>query len=272
MSLVTATRSEVTKQFSTAGWWVLAIVLVLYVAVTAGLLALVFGGVASGRLPGARGAALSTEGLSAMVYSTASTVGYVFPLLAGTLMVTTEFRHKTLTPTFLAVPRRGRVLAAKVVVAVVVGALYGVLGTVAAIGAGAPVLSAFGVATDLGASDTWVLAGRMVLAFVVWALIGVGVGSVVRNQVAAIVIVLAVTLFVEPIVRTVAGLVDGLSDAARWFPSAASDALVGHSVFGSMSTAASAPLEWWVGGLVLLAYAAVLLVVGMLTTWRRDVD
>ena len=59
MSLVAATRSEYTKQFSTAGWWVLGIVLVAYVAFTAGVLALVFGGVASGRLTGSTGPALS---------------------------------------------------------------------------------------------------------------------------------------------------------------------------------------------------------------------
>lgn len=272
MSLVAATRSEYTKQFSTAGWWVLAIVLVAYVAFTAGVLALVFGGVASGRLTGSTGPALSTDGIPALVYSSATAVGYVFPLLVGTLMVTTEFRHKTLTPTFLATPRRGVVLVGKFVVGVVVGLLYGILGSLAAVGAGAGVLSIFGIDTALGAGDTWELVGRMLLAFALWALVGIGVGTVVRNQVAAIVIVLAITLFVEPIVRTAGGLVEGFAGVVKWFPSAASDALVGQTIFGAMGTAAGESLEWWAGGLVLLGYAVVLVVIGLLTTWRRDID
>lgn len=272
MSLVASTRSEYTKQFSTAGWWVLAVVLVVYVGFTAGVLALAFGGVASGALPGAQGTVPSTDSLAPLVYSSASAVGYVFPLLAGTLMVTTEFRHKTLTPTFLATPRRGVVLGGKFVIGVLVGLLYGVVGSIAAIGAGAGVFAAFGLDTQLTSSDTWVLVGRMLLVFALWAVVGIGVGTVVRNQVAAIVIVLAVTLFVEPIVRTIAGVVDGLDAVARWFPSAASDALVGQTIFGAVGAGGSEPLEWWLGGLVLLGYAVVLVAIGLVTTWRRDVD
>lgn len=272
MSLVAATRSEYTKQFTTAGWWVLGIVLIAYVAFTSGVLALVFGGVASGRLTGSNGPAISTDGIPALVYSSATAVGYVFPLLVGTLMVTTEFRHKTLTPTFLTTPRRGVVLVGKFVVGVVVGLLYGILGSAASLAAGAGVLSIFGIDTELGSADTWELVGRMLLAFALWALVGIGVGTVVRNQVAAIVIVLAVTLFIEPIVRTLGGLVSGFSDVVKWFPSAASDALVGKTIFGAMSSGGGGALEWWVGGLVLLAYAVVFLVIGLFTTWRRDID
>ncbi|MEV7873006.1 ABC transporter permease [Microbacterium sp. NPDC089188] len=272
MTLLAATRSEYTKQFTTAGWWVLGIVLMVYVAFTAGLLAFVFGGVASGRLSGGTGPAMSADGVPALVYSTASAVGYVFPLLIGTLMVTTEFRHKTLTPTFLSTPRRGVVLGGKFVVGILVGLLYGILGSLAAIAAGAGVLSIFGIDAELASSDTWVLVGRMLLAFALWAVVGIGVGTVVRNQVAAIVIVLAVTLFVEPIIRTLGGVVDGFGEVVKWFPSAASDALVGQTIFGAMGTAGADALEWWMGGLVLLGYAVVLLVIGLFTTWRRDID
>lgn len=272
MTLLASTRSEYTKQFSTAGWWVLAIVLVAYVAFTAGVLAFVFGGVASGQLGGATGPALAAAAVPRLVYSSATAVGYVFPLLVGTLMVTTEFRHKTLTPTFLATPRRGVVLGGKFAVGIVVGLLYGILGVIASVGAGAVVLGIFGIDTQLGSSDTWVLVGRMILAFILWALVGIGVGTVVRNQVAAIVIVLAVTLFIEPIVRTVGGVVDGFGDVVKWFPSAASDALVGKTIFATVSAAGTATLEWWVGGLALLGYAVLFLVIGLFTTWRRDID
>ena len=40
-----------------------------------------------------------------------------------------------------------------------------------------------------------------VVALVLWALVGVGFGSVLTNQVAAIVVLLAFTQFVEPLLR-----------------------------------------------------------------------
>ncbi len=274
MSMVDVSRSEATKQFSTSLWWILAIVLFVYVAFTASALGFVLSASASGALS-ARGPRLPADGLSAMIYSTATSVGYVFPLLIGTLMVTSEFRHKTLTPTFLATPRRGVVLAAKAMVGVLIGVLYAAIGIVASVAPGAAFLGGFGLNTGFGSSDTWALIGRMVISFVLWVLIGIGVGALVRNQVAAIVGVLVFTQFLEPIGRVAATFVDGLGNVTRFLPGAAGDALVGASVFNGATgtgTASGDPLTWWAGGLVLLGYAVVFLVLGHFTSWRRDVS
>lgn len=277
MSLARATRSEITKQFTTAGWWILAIVLAGYIGLTAAGLGAVLAASASGSLTGsgAETPSVPSDGLAALVYSLASSVGYVFPLLIGTLMVTVEFRHQTLTPTFLAVPRRGVALSAKGLVGILMGVLFAAIALVATVGAGAGVLAAFGVDTGLSSSDTWAMLGRIVLAFVLWTLIGIGVGTLVRNQVAAIVIVLAFTQFVEPIARVAANFVEGLVGVTRYLPGAASDTLVGASIFGAAmggTATDSAPLEWWGGGLVLAAYAVVLILLGYLVSWRRDVS
>ena len=83
---------------------------------------------------------------------------------------------------------------------------------------------------------------------------------------------LVFTQFLEPVFRAVAAFVEGLDQVTRFLPGAAGDALVGASVFTSLPGSGSAePLEWWAGGLVLLGYALVLLVVGHLVSWRRDV-
>lgn len=272
MSLTATTRSETTKQFSTSMWWILAVVLAVYVGFTAAVLGFVFAAAATGSLPG-DAPPLPEEGLPALLYSTATSVGYVFPLLIGTLMVTAEFRHKTLTPTFLATPKRGLVLWAKLLVGILLGVLYGVIGIAASVGASAGFLAGYGLDTEFLSSDTWAQVGRMLLAYVLWVLIGIGVGALVRNQVGAIVGVLVFTQFLEPVGRAAAAFVEGLSDVTQYLPGAASDALVGASVFaistpgGTVST-----LEWWVGGLVLLGYAVVLLVLGQLLSWRRDVS
>ena len=276
MSLAHATRSELTKQFSTSLWWILALVLLVYIGSTAGGLAGFFGALATGAVPGsaATGPAVPAELLPPLIYSLATAIGYIFPLLIGTLLVTNEFRHKTLTPTFLAVPRRGLALSGKVLAGVVMGVVYGALALVATVGPGAGLLAAFGIDPELGSADTWAMLGRIVIAFVLWVLIGIGVGTLVRNQVAAVVGVIAFTQFVEPILRTVAGFVASVGDAARFLPGAASDALVGSSIYSTLtgtSAQGAAPLEWWAGGLVLLGYAVVLLVLGGLISWRRDV-
>ncbi len=276
MSLVRATRSELTKQFSTSMWWILGLVLVAYVGSTAGGLAGFFGAVATGAIPGGSTDMSAIPGgmLPPLIYSLATAVGYIFPLLIGTLLVTGEFRHKTLTPTFLATPRRSTVLAGKVVAGIVMGLVYALAALVSTVGPGAGFLAVFGVDTQLGDLDTWAMFGRIAIAFALWVLIGIGVGTLVRNQVAAVVGVIAFTQFVEPILRTVGSFVDGIADAARFLPGAASDALVGASLYstlGSGTGAGSEPLAWWIGGLVLLAYAAVILVLGYLTSWRRDV-
>jgi ABC-2 type transport system permease protein len=274
MSLTAASRSEVTKQFSTSMWWILAIVLVAYVAFTATVLAFVFSAAATGSL-GEGGPQLPAEGLSATLYSAATSVGYVFPLLIGTLMVTSEFRHKTLTPTFLATPKRGVVLTAKLVVGVGMGVLFGIFGILAAAVPSVALLAGYGLETDLDSPDTWALFGRMILAFVLWVIVGIGVGALVRNQVGAIVGVLVFTQFLEPVGRAAASFVEGLSDVTRFLPGAAGDALVGASLFNTPTSGAATgagPLEWWAGGLVLLAYGVVLVVLGQLTSWRRDVS
>lgn len=272
MSLGAATRSEFTKQFSTSIWWILAIVLVAYVGFMSSVLAGAFGANASGALP-SNGPDIPAALLPPLIYSTGTAVGYVFPLLIGTLLVTSEFRHKTLTPTFLATPRRGTVLVAKSLAGAVLGLLYGALAIVAAVGPGAGLLAVFGLDTALDSADTWAMLGRMLLASVLWVLIGIGVGATVRNQIATIVIVLAFTQFIEPIGRTVGMFVDGLSEVVRFLPGGAADALVGASIYTAMSGSTDPnALEWWAGGLVLLGYAVVFLVIGRVTNWRRDVD
>ena len=264
--------AEVAKVLTTRMWWVIALVLFGYIAVLAGGLSGLFGAIQSGALPASvgRGQAPPPAQLPALIYSFASSVGYVFPVLLGALAVTGEFRHQTLTPTFLAVPRRGRVLAAKLTTLVGFGAVLGVVALLASVGVGALVLAGFGVDPNLGDSATWALFGRSVLAMALWAAIGVGLGVLVPNQVASIVIVLAFTQFIEPLLRLASTFTDATAGIGRLLPGAASDALVGASFFSIAAPGASV-LEWWQGGLVLLAYAIVLTVIGYVTTWRRDV-
>lgn len=268
-------RAEFAKVTTTRLWWILAIVLFAYVGLTAGGLGALFGGLSTGAIESTRGSGSGGQApnfgsLGPLVYSFATSIGYVFPVLLGALATTGEFRHQTLTPTFLANPRRLQVLGAKSVSSLFVGAAYGVVALVASVGAGALALSILGIDTALGDADTWAMFGRALIAMALWAAIGVGLGTLVPNQTAAIVIILAFTQFVEPLLRFAGGLSDVTAAIAKFLPGAASDALVGKSFF-TISNPAAASLDWWQGGLVLLGYAVLFTVIGYFATWRKDV-
>ncbi|PXA72341.1 ABC transporter permease [Cryobacterium arcticum] len=268
--------AEFAKILSTRMWWILALVLFGYIALLAGGLSALFGGVESGAISpdsmnSGGGAGLSTLGsLPPLIYSFAASVGYVFPVLLGALATTGEFRHQTLTPTFLATPRRDRVLGAKTIALFVVGAVLGLVGLAASVGVGALVFNGFGIDPLLADGETWALIGRTVLAMALWAVIGVGLGVLVPSQVASIVIVLAFTQFIEPLLRFASTFTEVTADIGKFLPGAASDALVGASFF-TLASPGGSVLEPWQGGLVLLAYGLLATGFGYLISWKRDV-
>ena len=266
MSYFRAVRAEITKITSTRMWWILALIMVVYVAAVAGGGGALISTVASQ-------APLGDISLPRLVYSFASSIGYVFPVLFGALAVTAEFRHKTLTPAFLVTPKRSTVLWAKLSVLFVSGALFGLLALVGAVGAGALALSFGDTGTGLDQPETWAMFARILLSMALWAAIGAGLGVLVPSQVAAIVIVLAFTQFIEPILRFATSFTEWTGAIGRFLPGAASDALVGTSFFTlTQGMTGVDPLPWWGGALVLLAIAAVATVIGWFTSWGRDVD
>lgn len=272
-ALIRATHAEAVRVFSLRTWWVLAIVLVAYVGVTAGGFAFFVTAETEGG-PGPLPAEVATQ----LVYSSTTSVALVVPLLFGALLATTEYRWRTLTQTFLAQPRRGVVLVGRLVIAAVVGALYGVIGALTSVAAGAPVLAANGVDVLLGDAEVWGLLARTVLACALWSLLGLGLGALLTSQIAAIVIVLVFTQFVEPILRIVAGVWEWSAELGRYLPGAATDALVGAGILASIGEldptvpGALEPLSMLEGGLVLTALSLGLVAIAAATTLRRDVD
>lgn len=270
-----ACAAELRRVASTRIWWILALVLAGYVAFMAAFLALFLGEL--GALLGG-GSNLPQREIADLVYASGPSLGYLVPVLLGALIVTSEHRHRTLTPTLLAEPRRGVVITGKTVVGAAFGAGYGVVGILAAVGAGGGVIAATGGDPLLGDPETWALLARATLAMALWGVIGVGLGGLVANQVVAIVLLLVFTQFLEPILRLVGSIWEWSAQVGKFLPGAASDALVGSGLFGSLGALdPSAPmlsvsLEWWQGGLVLAGLAAVLLTLGAATTWRRDVS
>lgn len=264
--------AEWRKTSSTRMWWLLAVVLVGYM----GFIGLVMGfslttdpsSMAGGM--GDNTVVLSGRQVAETVYTLAVSVGYVFPLVIGALSMTGEFRHQTITPTLLAEPRRGVVLGAKLVLGAALGALYGVLGTAGAVLGGLPFLLTKGEGSYLTDGSVLAELGFSVLALAIWCVIGVGLGTLLTNQVAAVVVILAFTQFVEPILRIGLTAVDALAGIQKFLPGAAAEALAGSSLYSSTGMVDLLDRGW--GAVVLLGYAALFALLGRWTTLRRDVS
>src|SRR3954453_12100649 len=70
--------------------------------------------------------------------------GFVAALI-GVMSIASEFRHGTIRPTFVFPPRRGRVVAAKVLSSIALGATFGLLTEVVAFAVGLSTLAIRGV-------------------------------------------------------------------------------------------------------------------------------
>ena len=264
--MTAAVRAEWRKLTTTRMWWLLGLVLLAYM----GFIGVVMGfSLTAEPAAGGTGPDLTGRQMAETVYTLAVSVGYVFPLVIGALSMTGEFRHKTITPTLLAEPRRGLVITAKLLVGAALGAAYGVLGTAAAVAGGVPFLATKGDGTYL--TDSGILSdlGFSVVAMAVWCVIGVGLGALLTNQVAAVVVILAFTQFVEPIVRLGLSAIDPLAGVQKFLPGAAAEALAGGSLYGVSGDLQLLDRGW--GAVVLLAYAVVFAAIGRLTTLRSDV-
>lgn len=191
-----------------------------------------------------------------------TSIGALFASLLGVMSITGEFRHGTIRPTFLATPRRERVIAAKLAASALAGVVVGLLAEALTAGVEAAGLAARGIEVELRAGDYAQLVAGGAVASAFFAAIGVGVGAVVRNQVAAVVGLCMWLLFLEPI------LLGDVPSAAKFAPGASAGALAGATQM-QIATSLVAPA---IGVLLLVAYAAGASAVGSIVTVRRDVS
>lgn len=257
-------RSEFRKFFSTRLWWGMAIGIFVAGAAFALMFGFLFTTDASTG-PGMPGG--DPVQIANSVYVGGLSVGYLLLLTIGVLQIGSEYRHKTITATFLATPKRVHALLAKAVALVGIGALYGLISLIGSVSVGALVLSLRGQE----AFPSTEIVRTLVLSLVIlgiWALIGLGVGILIPNQVAALLIAIGVAWIVEPLVGL--GLTFwewGAEHIGPYLPTAATNAIV-----NAVEQPGEVRLEWWGGLLVLAAYAVVLAGIGIWRATREDVS
>jgi len=264
-----AVKAEFRKFFTTRMWWGMAIGVFLAGALLAVVYALLVPGSRTGgpdsggpRMPG-----LDNVSMVTTVYTGGLGIAYLLTLTVGVMCIGSEYRHMTITSTFLSTPKRVHVMVAKVISLLGIGAFYGVVFLLGSVGVGATAiaLKGFSPFPEIGTVSRALALSLLVLGL--WALIGLGVGILIPNQVAAILISVGAAWIVLPLAAVLLSFVSWGKPIVRYLPNQATSAMVGQ-INASPDVAV---LSWWAGALVLVGYAVVLAGIGSLLTVRRDV-
>ena len=177
-------------------------------------------------------------------------------LILGVMLTAGEDRHRTSLSTYLAQPRRGRVLVAKLITAALVGALGGAVTFGLDLAIALPLYAVRGVHhLPVDIASLWIGTTLLTACF---GLLGVALGALTRNTVAAIIGALVWSGVIE-----LAVLQPLFPSLAKWLPTGAAVSLTtatGHS--GLLPPALAA--------LVLVGWAALVALLAGRITLRRE--
>ncbi|MEU8358293.1 ABC transporter permease [Nonomuraea sp. NPDC048882] len=194
------------------------------------------------------------------------------PALLGTIAVSSEYRHRTVTTTTLFAPRRWTWLAAKLAIYTGAGLAYGAIAAAVAGGALWGVALLKGITLGLPAATVAALLARIGLTMAVYILLGLAVGALLRNQVTALIAVGAYFYVIE----TVLMIIPGIKVLYPYLPGGATTALTGSTfladaIAGQTGTAAPQLLSAPAGAAVLVCYALIAVAIAVAAPLRRDI-
>ncbi|GHJ43970.1 hypothetical protein Cs7R123_13120 [Catellatospora sp. TT07R-123] len=211
------------------------------------------------------------KALTSYMVTSGQYFGLMFVMLIGIITVTNEFYHQTATTTFLATPHRSSVILAKAAVGGFFGVVLWLVTTALTIPATVIFLNAEDITPALG---EWEVVRAILLnglAYALWALIGIGIGVLIRSQIGATITAMVVytvgTIAVSIIVTVLHNVLDWpWVDNIQWaMPSLASTLMTSGTDLPDQP-------HYWVGAVVLLAWAVVTGLLGTLLTRTRDVS
>ncbi len=214
--------------------------------------------------------ASSVAAQAANIFTSGQFFGLLLAMIFGVLIITNEFFHQTATATFLTTPVRSKVVSAKLAAAILWGVIFGLVTAIISIPVGLAFLSSEGQPSHLGDSTVLKSIALNLLGFAIWAIFGLGLGTLLKNQIWAIVIALVTylgQLVLTGILIALATYYEAqwISDIQYWLPSGASGVMI------SAVDLTGVP-PWWAGALTLFGYGAVAAGLGSLITVRRDIS
>lgn len=200
------------------------------------------------------------EGQQTLFGTAASAASPLVAILAA-IGMTSEYRHRTATTTFLTTPRRGRVVTAKLATYGTVGIGYAIACLAVVTAIALPWLATDDITLSLTDNGLPATITGSIAAVTLYALIGVGLGALLREQVATVVGLLIYLFVLEPILTAI----PALHTWTRYLPGPADNALTGITLTNQNF------LQPWQGGLVLATYCLTIATVGTYLAHRRDI-
>jgi ABC-2 type transport system permease protein len=193
----------------------------------------------------------------------------VFTLILGILVVTWEYRHGTITQTYLATPRRERVIGAKLGISLLAGAVLCAVALALVL-----TVASFWISLGLEGGH-WELMGRMVLGAAFWGVLGAGLGALMQSQVGAIVTSFVWFLVAEPLLGLTLGRLTD-SSLPDYLPGDVLDRLQNTEEAvevgaGGVAVGPDYSFSLWAAALLAAAYAACFAALGIVSAIRRDV-
>jgi ABC-type transport system involved in multi-copper enzyme maturation permease subunit len=269
-------RAELFKVRTTAIWWIMALILVPLYALSLGFnwlssyQVLHVGDAAGADAQAQVDAASQPINIATNLYTTGQYMGVLIVLLISAIIVTSEFFHLTATTTFLVTPRREAVILAKFGAAIVVSLVMWLVTTVLNLLLVPIIMDALNVGSQIGEGAVWRAIGLNALAFLLWAVLGVGLGVLIRSQLAATLILAIVYVVGTTVFQVIFALLTNY--VAKWFEKL--QVLVPTTASQLMLSGTDLPGNppRWVGAAVLIGYALVAGVLGTMITRRRDIS
>lgn len=177
-------------------------------------------------------------------------------VVLGIKAVTDEFRYGTIVPTLLATPSRGRLMVAKGITAGMAGFAFTVAAEAVMVGVAVVFIPSRGAEVMITPATVRALVG-MAAAGMLWSVIGVGIGSLTRHQIPAVV---GSLLWLLP--------GGGIEELVRESLGRIGDYLPGNQ---GLALAVSGSTKAWLAGGILGLYAVALLTGGVIVMRSRDV-
>jgi ABC-2 type transport system permease protein len=177
-----------------------------------------------------------------------------------------EYRYGTIQPTLTTVPQRVRLFTAKVLVVGATALVVTAVSVVLNVAATLPFWPEVPSLTDVTA------AGYLLLA-VLWAMLGVALGQLLRGVPGALVVILVTPMIVEQLIfrLSYAPALDWLTPAVKFLPFTAGLQLVSAAGEASGGTADEVGLlSRWLSGAVFAVFVAIALVAAGTLFRRRD--
>jgi ABC-2 type transport system permease protein len=195
-----------------------------------------------------------------------SGLAYLVLFVLGVLGVTTEFRYQTITPALLQTPSRWALVTAKMISYALLGVGYAIVCVGIQLAIALPWLAGKNIHFSWsGDHVTRVLIGVFII-LVLYGIVGLGVGALLRNQIVAVV----VGVIFLAVVQNIFVIIPGVKHIYPYLPGGADNALLAVKA-GDRHINGVELFPAWGAVVVLLLWAFIPAIVGAAFTLNRDI-